>query len=188
MGNKSKNSYMKILIRHILEFHLFTVIVVTCLITACLTSLFLPWFMRPFEFESGYQLVMGTFARVVVIANDKKTAQKCAKNAFEEIDKVNNLMSAYNEDSEIALVNREAFQKEIPVSEFTYEVLQKSVEFSKLTDGAFDVTIDDATPAALKSGVGADTDWVFELQIDAATSYTHGDAQGTTITIAASAS
>lgn len=55
-------------------------------------------------------------------------------------------------------------------------------------DGAFDVTIDDATPAALKSSVSADTDWVFELQIDAATSYTHGDAQGTTVTIAASAS
>jgi thiamine biosynthesis lipoprotein len=84
---------------------------------------------------------MGTFARVVVIAKDKKTAQKCAKNAFEEIDKVDNLMSAYSENSEISLVNKEAFQKEIPVSEYTFEVLQRSIEFGKLTDGAFDITL-----------------------------------------------
>jgi thiamine biosynthesis lipoprotein len=96
---------------------------------------------RPVELESGYRLVMGTFARVIIIANDKETAQTCAKNAFEEIDKVDNLMSAYKEDSEISLVNKEAFQKEIPVSESTYEVLQKSVEFGKLTDGAFDITL-----------------------------------------------
>ena len=140
MGNKNKNSYMKILVRHILEFHLFTVMVVICLIT----GLTIPFFLRlkrPFELESGYRLVMGTFARVVVIANDKETAQKCAKNAFEEIDKVDNLMSAYKENSEISLVNKEGFQSAIQLSESTYKVLQKSVEFSKLTDGAFDVTI-----------------------------------------------
>lgn len=54
-------------------------------------------------------------------------------------------------------------------------------------DGAFDVTVDEVTPAALKSGVGATTNWVFEIQIDAASSYTHGDAQGTTVTVSASA-
>lgn len=54
-------------------------------------------------------------------------------------------------------------------------------------DGAFDVTVDDSTPIALKSAQAADTDWVFEIQIDAASSYTHGDEQETTLTLACTA-
>jgi len=50
-------------------------------------------------------------------------------------------------------------------------------------DGAFDVTIDDSTPAELTSGTSAETDWVFEVQIDAPTSFTHGEPQGTTLTL-----
>jgi hypothetical protein len=49
--------------------------------------------------------------------------------------------------------------------------------------GVFDVTIDDETPAALESSTSADTDWVFEIQIDAPSSFTHGQPQGTTLTL-----
>lgn len=141
MEEKNIKTTRKHVARHILEFHFLNIAPILVLIIAGLAIPFFLRFKRPFEFESGYRLVMGTFARVVVVANDKDTAQKCAKNAFEEIDKVDNLMSAYNEDSEISLVNKEAFQKEIPVSEYTFEVIQRSIEFSKLTDGAFDITL-----------------------------------------------
>lgn len=50
-------------------------------------------------------------------------------------------------------------------------------------DGAFDVTIDDSTPVNLVSGTAAATNWTFEIQIDAASSYTHGDEQETTLTL-----
>ena len=39
----------------------------------------------PVEADSGYQLVMGTFAHVVVVANDSATARKCVEAALEEI-------------------------------------------------------------------------------------------------------
>lgn len=55
-------------------------------------------------------------------------------------------------------------------------------------DAAYDVVVDDSTPASLKVGVGATTDWVFELELEAPSSFTFGDAQGTTITVSASAS
>jgi thiamine biosynthesis lipoprotein len=96
---------------------------------------------RPVELESSYRLVMGTFARVVVVAKDAKTAQKCIEAAFAEIDNVDNLMSDYKNDSEIGIVNTNAAEKPIQVGEATFEVLQRSVEFSKLTDGAFDITV-----------------------------------------------
>ena len=91
--------------------------------------------------DSGYQMIMGTFAHVVAVAEDSGTAKKCVQAALEEIRKIDDLMSDYKSDSEISRVNREAGEKAVKVSESTYEVLQRSVEFSKMTDGAFDVTV-----------------------------------------------
>jgi len=91
--------------------------------------------------DSGNQMIMGTFAHVVAVAEDSGTARKCVRAALEEIHKVDNLMSDYKSDSEISRVNSQAYEKAVQVSESTYEVLQRSVEFSKMSDGAFDITI-----------------------------------------------
>ena len=91
--------------------------------------------------DSGYQMIMGTFAHVVAVAEDSGTAKKCVQAALEEIRKVDDLMSDYKSDSEISQVNRGAGEKAVKVSKSTYEVLQRSIEFSKMTDGAFDITI-----------------------------------------------
>jgi thiamine biosynthesis lipoprotein len=91
--------------------------------------------------DSGYQMIMGTFAHIVAVAEDSDTAEKCVRAALEEIRKVDDLMSDYKSDSEISLVNKEAFEKAVQVSTSTYEVLQRSVEFSEMTGGAFDITV-----------------------------------------------
>jgi thiamine biosynthesis lipoprotein len=84
---------------------------------------------------------MGTFAHVVAVAKDSGAAKKCVRAALEEIHKVDDLMSDYKSDSEISLVNQKAFEKAVQVSPSTFEVLRRSVEFSKLTEGAFDITV-----------------------------------------------
>jgi len=96
---------------------------------------------RPVELESSYRLVMGTFAHVVVVAKDTETARRCIETAFAEIDKVDELMSDYKSDSEIGIVNKNAAEHAVQVGEATFEVLQRSVEFSRLTEGAFDITV-----------------------------------------------
>ena len=93
------------------------------------------------ELDSGHQMIMGTFARAVVIAKDSDAAGKCIESAFTQINKVDDLMSDYKSDSEISSVNRDGFKKAFQLSQSTYEVLQRSIEFSKRTDGAFDVTV-----------------------------------------------
>jgi thiamine biosynthesis lipoprotein len=95
----------------------------------------------PVSVDSGYHIVMGTFARVSVIAANHNTAYRCISAAFIEIYKVDNLMSYFKSNSEISLVNREGFRRAIKVSDPTYEVIKRSVEISKLTDGAFDITV-----------------------------------------------
>ena len=96
---------------------------------------------KQFELDSGHQLVMGTFARAVVITRDSGTAKKCIDAALEEIHKVDDLMSDYKDDSEISEVNRDGFKRAVHLSQSTYEVLQRSIKFSKLTEGAFDITV-----------------------------------------------
>ena len=96
---------------------------------------------RVVEVNSGYRVVMGTSARVVVMARGEKTAQRCIEAAFEVQDRIESLMSDYREDSELSKVNREAAQGPVAVSEMTFEVLQQSIHFAKLSEGAFDVTV-----------------------------------------------
>jgi thiamine biosynthesis lipoprotein len=84
---------------------------------------------------------MGTFAHVLVVAPDKRTAQKCIDTAFEQFRQIEALMSWRKDDSEIARINRDAYAKPVMVSKPTFEVLRKSVEFSRLSEGAFDITV-----------------------------------------------
>ena len=91
--------------------------------------------------DSGYRPVMGTFARVVVVAKNSSIAKKSIEAAFTEINEVDDLMSDYKDDSEITAVNKDAFNRPVKVSRPTFEVLQKSIYFSELSDGAFDITV-----------------------------------------------
>jgi len=91
--------------------------------------------------DSGYQIIMGTFAHVVAVAEDSGTAEKCVRAALEEIHKVDELMSDYKSDSDIGRANAQAAKQPVQVDESTFEVLRRSVEFSKLTEGAFDITV-----------------------------------------------
>ncbi|MHC4337228.1 MAG: FAD:protein FMN transferase [Planctomycetota bacterium] len=118
-----------------------TRIVLGIIAAACLIAALLLLPTRPAETDSGHRLVMGTFARVVVVAPNAKTAKQSIDAAFAQINKVDELMSDYKDDSEISHVNRDAFKQPVKVGKPTFEVLQKAVQFSKLSAGAFDVTV-----------------------------------------------
>jgi len=95
----------------------------------------------PVEADGGYRAVMGTFARVVSVAKDSSVANSAVEAAFAELQDVDKLMSDYKSDSEISAVNRDAYKGPVRVSNVTFEVLQKAIYFSELSDGAFDVTV-----------------------------------------------
>ena len=91
--------------------------------------------------DSGYRQIMGTFARVVVIAADKKTGQECIAAAFEKIQLIDELMSKYKPSSQISRVNAAAFDEPVVVDKLVFDLLKKSVAYSKKTSGAFDITV-----------------------------------------------
>ena len=115
--------------------------IVIIVAASVILALYISGCNRRAEEDSGYRLVMGTFAHIKAIAKDPRTAKKCVEAAFTELEKVDKLMSDYKSDSEISQVNRDAFKQAVKVSASTFEVLQRSAEFSRLSGGAFDITI-----------------------------------------------
>jgi thiamine biosynthesis lipoprotein len=93
------------------------------------------------ELDSGHRLIMGTFARVIAIAPSADTAAKCIDAAFEQLSTVDEMMSDYSSDSEISGINNNAYKGPVAVSEPTFEVIERAVQFSRQTDGAFDITV-----------------------------------------------
>jgi thiamine biosynthesis lipoprotein len=115
----------------------------------CLAAIlfFCIWGKRPvvpvgrIEFDGGVRQIMGTFAHIVAVAADSNTAQRCIEAGFAQLAAIDNSMSDYKSDSELSMVNRDAFKGKVKVSERLFEVLQKSVEFSRNSSGAFDITV-----------------------------------------------
>ena len=91
--------------------------------------------------DSGNRRVMGTFARIVVVARSSAKAKRCIDVGFKQLSSIEELMSYHKDDSQISRVNRDAYKNPIEVTDPLFEVLQKSVEFSRLSNGAFDITV-----------------------------------------------
>ncbi|ONF45192.1 FAD:protein FMN transferase ApbE [Marinobacter lutaoensis] len=87
--------------------------------------------------------VFGTTYHInVVLAGDESRLEPLAEGIEQALETVDAAMSTWREDSELSRLNRlEDQSRWVSVSEPLYEVLAKAQEVSRLTDGAFDVTI-----------------------------------------------
>jgi thiamine biosynthesis lipoprotein len=91
--------------------------------------------------DSGTIMRLGTFARIKVRCTRRQAGLDGQDAALRAIDRIDRLMSTYREDSELSRVNRLAGQQAVPVSRETFELLSKALEYSRQTDGAFDITV-----------------------------------------------
>jgi thiamine biosynthesis lipoprotein len=86
---------------------------------------------------------MGTQYTVKVVAEDLDDERQdhLGETIQRELDEVNAKMSHYLEDSELSRLNRWQSVEPYPISLETFEVLNQALRISRLTDGAFDITI-----------------------------------------------
>lgn len=84
--------------------------------------------------------IMGTEVRVQLWTDDEAAGNAAIAAVLEEFRRIDRLMSPYRESSELALLNREASHRAVKVSPELFGLLQKSLKFSRLTEGAFDIT------------------------------------------------
>ena len=107
-------------------------IVVICLILAVLIGRYTMQRLKTKSFKRT-EMIMGTLVEITVLPPN----EKAVKEAFNEMRRIDALMDIYRENSEASILNREG---EARVSKETLEVIKKSIEFSRLTRGAFDIT------------------------------------------------
>ncbi len=83
---------------------------------------------------------MGTRFRIAVRAPAGPAVQQAIDAAFEEIERIERLLSNFRDDSEISAVNRSAGRGPVAVGADLLAVLDRALTISSLTRGAFDIT------------------------------------------------
>jgi len=92
-----------------------------------------------YEFSAGK---LGTPCKIILYAADSATAHTTSQKAWKKIDEMNEILSDYNENSEIRrLSDSSGIGKYVHVSKILYDIIESSIHYSKITHGAFDITI-----------------------------------------------
>jgi thiamine biosynthesis lipoprotein ApbE len=105
-------------------------------------------YVRPASYGEGpkdlykeARLIMGTYAEVSLYAPNKEVATEALKAAFEEMERLDRLMSNYKPDSELSRINQEAVKAPVTCDRELLEIIEKSLHYSHLTEGSFDITV-----------------------------------------------
>lgn len=84
---------------------------------------------------------MGTMFRIVVSHPSVAAAEAAVDEAMAEILRLEAVMSHYRSDSDLSRLNREGGLGAVEVPANLFEVISEALEVSRLSNGAFDVTI-----------------------------------------------
>lgn len=84
--------------------------------------------------------VMGTKAWITIYSKDRRKALKSINKAFRELYSLDARMSNWKESSEISILNSSGDGKPHKVSKELFAVIDTALNYSRITDGAFDIT------------------------------------------------
>jgi thiamine biosynthesis lipoprotein ApbE len=85
--------------------------------------------------------VMGTVLEFKLYCEDKEFCNNAISDAYSEVKRLDDMLSDYKDDSKLAEVNSHAGMGKIGVPSEFVELTERSIFFSTLTDGAFDITV-----------------------------------------------
>ena len=84
--------------------------------------------------------MMGTRISIELWHDESAVAAQCSERVFAEMQRVEALMSTYLDSSEISFINNNAAISAIEISNEMRQIIEKSLYFSTLSEGAFDIT------------------------------------------------
>lgn len=84
--------------------------------------------------------LMGNRFEISVVGSDTVWAHNCIDGAAAEINRVEKLLSTLSDDSKVTEINRNAGIKAVKVSAEVFRLIERALEISELTYGAFDIT------------------------------------------------
>ena len=121
-------------------------LVVTILMVFCCLELMLGCTLGTHMVRRS-QMLMGTLVWVTAVAPDEERAQTATAAGLAEIRRLEELLSTWIPTSELSQVNAAAGSSPVKVSPETMEVLERSLEMARLTEGGFNIAIGPAVAA-----------------------------------------
>lgn len=106
-----------------------------------LTVLFLS--VAVYAQETSYTKVvklMGSRFDITVVAENEQQGEHYIQMAIDEIKRIENLISDWDAKSQTSEINRQAGSKPVQVTQELFELIKRSIQISKLTQGAFDIS------------------------------------------------
>src|SRR3989454_6663752 len=87
------------------------------------------------------QFLMGTLVEITAVAPSDAIAQASLTSGFQEIRRLENLLSTWVETSELSRVNQAAGLKPVSVRAETFDLLRRALEVAEYTEGGFNIAI-----------------------------------------------
>jgi thiamine biosynthesis lipoprotein len=84
---------------------------------------------------------MGSNYSLVLYGADRAKLEAASEEAFDEVRRLDRLLSNYRPESEWSLVNRNAAEGPVKVSAELFQLLSACVEYSRQSEGAFDISV-----------------------------------------------
>jgi thiamine biosynthesis lipoprotein len=84
--------------------------------------------------------LMGSRFDITVVAETEKRAHKYIDEAINEITRIENLISSWNTSSQTFLINKNAGIQPVKVDKELFQLIERCLHLSKITDGAFDIS------------------------------------------------
>ena len=103
------------------------------LLVAAATPARAEWFQRE-------EAIMGTRVAVELWSEDAALAARAMDAVIAEMRRTDELMSTYKPESQLSAVNAHAFEGPVEVDPEIIDVVARSFDFSRMSNGAFDVT------------------------------------------------
>lgn len=90
--------------------------------------------------EKRFVKLMGSQFDITVVANSKSLANSFIDSAIEEITRIENLISEFNPETQVSIINKNAGIAPVIVDKELFNLTERAINFSKLTNGAFDIS------------------------------------------------
>ena len=84
---------------------------------------------------------MGATFSIVLYGSDRASINQAIDAAFEEAHRLDALLSNYRSESEWSLINRDAAAGPVEISPELFRLLSACMEYSRASEGTFDVTV-----------------------------------------------
>lgn len=92
------------------------------------------------SFSHAY-FTMGTILKITVFDEEEQKANEAMQAAYEEVKKVDNCCSVYDEKSEAVMFNKKPAGSSFTASPLFFSLVEYSLYYSRITNGAFDITV-----------------------------------------------